>query len=101
MSARVAPTPNPDAPTTATRKEPLYPRLLRLHHLQPNAWQRAVFGEGSFLLAALLVMADVASAWTLAAVPLGVAAVVKFNDVLVGALPSTRPERPPPGDAAG
>ena len=30
-----------------TPRPPLYPRLLRLRHLHPNAWQRALLGEGS------------------------------------------------------
>jgi hypothetical protein len=65
---------------------PLYPRLLRLRHIHPSGWQRAIFVEGSIAVASLLVLADVATAWTLAVLPLVVAAVVKANDVLAGAL---------------
>lgn len=67
-------------------KRPLYPRLLRLRHIRPSAWQRAVLGEGALALAVLLVLADVASAWTLLVLPLAVAVVVKAHDVLAGLL---------------
>jgi len=67
-------------------KRPLYPRLLHLQHIHPNAWQRAVLGEGAVALAALLVLADLATAWTLLVLPLAVAAVVKGHDLLAGLL---------------
>lgn len=79
-------TSSPD-PTQATRpSRPLYPRLLRLRHIAPNAWQRAVLGEGALAAAVLLVLADLASAWTLLVLPLAVAGVVKAHDVLAGLL---------------
>lgn len=67
-------------------KRPLYPRLLRLRNVHPNGWQRAALGEGALAVAVVLVLADVASAWTLLVLPLGVAAVVKAHDVLAGLL---------------
>ena len=70
----------------ATRRVPLYPRLLRLRYVAPNAWQRAVLGEGALAAAVLLVLADLATAWTLVALPLAVAAVVKAHDALAGFL---------------
>jgi len=70
----------------ATRRVPLYARLLRLRHVAPNAWQRAVLGEGALVVAVLLVLADLATAWTLVALPLAVAAVVKAHDALAGFL---------------
>jgi hypothetical protein len=69
-------------------KRPLYPRLLRLRHVHPNAWQRALLGEGALGIAVLLVLADLATAWTLVVLPLAVAAVVKAHDLLAGALTS-------------
>ena len=75
----------------ATGKRPLYPRLLRLRHVTPSGWQRAVLGEGAVALAAVLVLADVASAWTLLVLPLGVAALVKAHDVLAGLLAARPP----------
>ena len=65
---------------------PLYPRLLRLRHVRPGAWQRAALAEGVVGVAVLLVLADVASAWTLLALPLAVAGMVKAHDVLAGLL---------------
>lgn len=73
-----------------TTRKPLYPRLLRLRHIRPNAWQRALLGEGTLAFAALLVLADLASAWILVVLPVAVALVVKAHDVLAGAL------EPPP-----
>jgi hypothetical protein len=77
-------------------RRPLYPRLLRLRHVHPNAWQRALLGEGALALAVLLVLADVATAWTLIVLPLAVAAVVKAHDLLAGYLDRREPP-PPPG----
>ena len=81
------------APAARPKKEkrPLYPRLLHLQHVHPNAWQRAALGEGAIGVAALLCLADVASLWTLVVLPVGVAAVVKAHDQLAGLL-----ERPAP-----
>lgn len=88
---------------------PLYPRLLRLRHVAPNAWQRAVLGEGALGVAVVLVLADLATAWTLVALPVAVAAVVKAHDGLAGLLadgPARRSgdderRRPPGGGAVG
>jgi hypothetical protein len=67
-------------------KEPLYPQLLRLKNVHPNAWQRAVLGEGMALVGALLALADVASAWSILVLPVAVAVVVKAHDLLAGHL---------------
>lgn len=67
-------------------KRPLYPRLLRLRHVHPNAWQRAALGEGALGVGVLLAMADLASAWTIVALPVAVAGVVKAHDALQGLL---------------
>ena len=69
-----------------TGRAPLYPRLLRLRHVHPNAWQRAVLGEGAVAVAGVLVLADLATAWTLLVLPVAVAAVVKSHDLLAGRL---------------
>ena len=74
-------------------KKPLYPRLLRLRHIAPNAWQRAVLGEGAIGVGVLLAMADLASAWTIVALPVAVAGVVKAHDALQGLL--DRGDAPP------
>ena len=63
-------------------KSPLYWRLLHLRELHPNGWQRAVLVEGVIGVSAILVLADVASAWTLLILPVTTAVVVKAHDVL-------------------
>jgi hypothetical protein len=80
------------------RAYPLYWRMLRLRHVRPNGWQRAVLVEGVTAVAVTLVLADVASAWTLIALPMTAALVVKAHDVIAGWLPSRRPIEmlPPP-----
>jgi hypothetical protein len=70
----------------AAIRRPLYPRLLRLRHVHPNAWQRALLGEGALAVAVLLVLADLATAWTLLVLPVAVALVVKAHDLLAGLL---------------
>ncbi len=76
----------PAGPASPAPAAALYPRLLRLRHIHPNAWQRAVLGEGVLILAALLVLADLATAWALLILPLAVAVVVKAHDLLAGVL---------------
>src|SRR3954462_5881091 len=78
-------------------RRPLYPRLLRLHHVHPNAWQRALLGEGALAVAVLLVLADLATAWILLILPVAVAAVVKAHDVLAGRLNEPAPAPWGPG----
>jgi len=75
-------------------RQPLYPRLLRLQHVHPNAWQRAVLLEGALAVGVLLALAELASAWTVVALPLAVAGVVKAHDLLQGLL---EPRHRPPG----
>jgi hypothetical protein len=83
--AEVAAPPPPQRPRERQRR-PFYPRLLRLRHIHPNGWQRAFLGEGVVVLAALLALADLATAWTLLVLPVAVAVVVKAHDVLAGYL---------------
>ena len=90
----------PTAGTTPRRH--LYPSLLRLRHVQPNAWQRAVLGEGSILAGCLLALADVATAWAVVVVPVVVAVVVKGYDQVAGQLGRRAPADPgDPRDRAG
>src|SRR4051812_12458034 len=79
-----------DAPVPAARK-PLYPRLLRLRNIHPNAWQRALLGEGALAVAVLLVLADLATAWILVVLPVAVALVVKAHDLLAGLFKDDQP----------
>ncbi len=80
----VSPAPNAEVPRAGGR--PLLVRLLRLQHLRPAGWQRFLLGDVPVVLAVLLVLADVASAWLLLALPLSVAAMVKLHDVVAGTL---------------
>jgi hypothetical protein len=67
-------------------KKPFYPQLLRLKNVHPNAWQRALLGEGMIVLGGLLALADVASAWSMLVLPVAVGVVVKAHDLLAGHL---------------
>ena len=84
----------PPALAAGPVKRPLYPRLLHLQHIHPNGWQRALLGEGALGLAGLLVLADLATAWTLIILPLAVAAVVKGHDLLAGLLSESEAPEP-------
>jgi len=75
----------PDAPA-ATGSQPGLVRLLRLRHLRLAGWQRFVLGDVPIVAAVLLVLADLASAWLLVALPAAVGAMVKLHDVVAGRL---------------
>lgn len=82
---------------TQALTQPLYPRLLRLKHLHPSAWQRAMLVEGSIAVGSVAALADQVSAWTPVVLPVAVAVVVKFHDLLTGVL---RPTEGDPQSAA-
>lgn len=65
---------------------PLYWRVLRLHHVRPSGWQRAVLVEGMVAVGIVLVLAGVATPWTILVLPVVVAVLVKLNDLVVGGL---------------
>jgi hypothetical protein len=65
---------------------PLYWRMLGLHHVQPNGWLRALFVEGALALGVVLALAEAASIWTIVALPVSVAVLVKANDLIAGVL---------------
>jgi hypothetical protein len=87
--------PTDAAPTEEVEHRPMYWRVLRLHHIRPNGWLRALYLEGSIGLAVVLVLAEAASVWTIVALPVLVAVLVKANDVLVGALQAAGRDEPP------
>jgi hypothetical protein len=91
LSASMTPA-EPSAAAALPAKPPLYWRLLRLHTIRPNGWQRALLVEGVFGVAVVLTLADVATAWTLLALPLMSALVVKGHDLLAGLLRRPAPE---------
>ena len=71
------------------RDQPLYARMLRLRHLSPSGFLCFVYLEGAVALGILLALAELVSWWGVLVLPLTVAAMVKLNDVVAGAL--TRP----------
>lgn len=87
----------PAGPAGGRKRPPLYSRLLGLKHIAPNVWQRALLGEGSLAVGIVLVLADLATAWTILVLPLAVAVVVKAHDLLAGYL--QRPARVKPARA--
>ena len=86
MTVGTTPTGSDPTASAGAAKPPMYWRLLRLHHVHPNGWQRAIFVEGVLGLSLILVLADVASAWTLLVLPLASALIVKGHDVIAGLL---------------
>jgi hypothetical protein len=83
-------------PAASGGKTPLYWRVLRLRHLRPNGWQRALLVEGVLTVAVVLTLADVATAWTLLILPVASMAVVKAHDVLAGMLRRSDMRTAPP-----
>jgi hypothetical protein len=77
-------------------RRPLYHRLLRLRHYRPGTAMTFMLFEGSVITPALLAFADLLEWWSVLIVPAVVAALVKFNDVVVGV-----PRRRPPDAARG
>lgn len=76
---------------------PFYPRLLRLRHVHPNGWQRALLVEGMLVLGVLVALADLATAWAPVILVVATAVVVKFHDLLTGLLPG-RPDASEPAE---
>ncbi|GAA3947243.1 hypothetical protein Aau02nite_68700 [Amorphoplanes auranticolor] len=68
------------------RQQPLYARMLGLQYLAPGGFLCFVFLEGAVALGILLALAELVSWWGVLALPVTVAAMVKLNDVVAGAL---------------
>jgi len=83
-----------DGASEEEARRPLLVRLLRLRHLHPAGWQRVLLGDVPLVLALLLVLADLASAWLLLALPAAVAVMVVLHDVVAGRVARDAP-RPP------
>ncbi|MGW4944564.1 hypothetical protein ACWEOZ_23570 [Actinoplanes sp. NPDC004185] len=77
------------------RQQPLYARMLGLQYLAPGGFLCFVFLEGAVALGILLALAELVSWWGVLALPLTVAAMVKLNDVVAGALIRPATIRPP------
>ncbi|OJF09550.1 hypothetical protein BG844_37055, partial [Couchioplanes caeruleus subsp. caeruleus] len=72
------------------RQQPLYARMLGLQYLAPSGFLCFVFLEGAIALGILLALAELVSWWGVLVLPVTVAAMVKLNDAVAGAL--TRPQ---------
>ncbi|MEU6858776.1 hypothetical protein AB0B28_07880 [Glycomyces sp. NPDC046736] len=67
-------------------RRPWYSRMLRLQHLYlSNLWCVVLF-EGSVALAILMALTELVTWWVVLILPVAVAAMVKLNDVIAGAL---------------
>ncbi|AEV82290.1 Collagen alpha-5(VI) chain [Actinoplanes sp. SE50] len=69
---------------TGAAHQPLYARMLGLRHLSPGGLLCFVFLEGAIALGVLLALAELVSWWGVLVLPMVVAAMVKFNDVVAG-----------------
>ncbi|GIF26449.1 hypothetical protein BJ973_005809 [Actinoplanes tereljensis] len=76
----------PEAAPRPVASRPLYARLLRLRHVAPSGFLCFVFLEGAVALGILLALAELVSWWGVLVLPLTVAAMVKLNDTIAGAL---------------
>jgi hypothetical protein len=65
---------------------PYYAKVLRLRYLRPSGLTCFVLFEGSVTVGVLLALAELADWWAAAVLPISVAAMVKLNDVVAGAL---------------
>ena len=68
------------------RRQPMYARMLGLQYLAPGGFLCFVFLEGAVALGILLALAELVSWWGVLVLPAMVAAMVKLNDVVAGAL---------------
>jgi hypothetical protein len=67
-----------------------YVRLLRLRRVRPGFWTETLYVYGAALVGLVLYLADLASAWTILALPVAVAATVKLHDLVADARPAER-----------
>ena len=85
------------APGGTGRRRPLYARLLRLKYLHPGGVACFLLFEGTIALGVLLALSELVDWPVVILLPIGVAVMVKVNDVLAGsALPRLVRGRPAP-----
>ena len=65
---------------------PIYARALRLRHLNPNSTLCFIFLEGAVALGVVLALAELVDPWGVILLPVSVAAMVKINDMVAGAV---------------
>ena len=84
------------APVARTgRRRPLYARLLRLRYLHPGGLACFLLFEGTIALGLLLALAELVDWPVVVLLPVGVAVMVKLNDLVAGsALPRLTRGRP-------
>jgi hypothetical protein len=68
------------------KTRPLYARVLGLQYLRPGGLLCFLYFEGSIALGTLLALAELVDWWVVAVLPVTVAAMVKLNDVVAGAI---------------
>jgi hypothetical protein len=72
-------------------EQPFYARMLRLRHIHPGGLLCFLFFEATIVLAVLLALAELVPWIAIPVLPLTVAALVKVNDLIVGASARNRP----------
>jgi hypothetical protein len=87
---------SPGAPGVEPAR-PLYARVLRLRHLKPSSTLCFVFLEGSIALGIVLALAELVDPWGVIVLPLSVAAMVKINDTVAGAVVKSAGKAADPG----
>jgi hypothetical protein len=75
-------------------RRPVYARVLRLRHLNVSGVLCFLFFEGSLAVGVLLALAELTSWWSVLVLPATVAAMVKVNDLVAGALARSGDSRP-------
>lgn len=65
---------------------PYYAKVLRLRFLRPSGLTCFMLFEGSVTVGVLLALAELTDWWAVAVLPISVAAAVKLNDLIAGAL---------------
>ncbi|WP_328518415.1 hypothetical protein [Actinoplanes oblitus] len=75
--------------------QPLYARVLCLRHLSPGGLLCFVFLEGAIALGVLLALAELVTWWGVLVLPIAVAVMVKFNDLVAGWLAPPAPAAEP------
>src|SRR5262245_47904425 len=79
---------------------PGYARVVRLRHLRPGGILCFLFFEGAAGLGVLLALAELTSWWSVPILPITVAAMVKMNDVVAGAVGQSGGQDQAPAPAA-
>lgn len=74
----------------ASPRAPRYARVLRLGTIRPGGLLCFLFFEGMIILGALLALAEFTSWWVVPVLPVTVALMVKFNDLVAVSPPPAR-----------